>query len=53
MALDPSMDPLFHPDSELNRPGIAWSRADLSQYDYLPTALNLSIKLNNAKSYAK
>lgn len=32
MVLDPHLDPLFHPDSELNRPGIAWSRADMSQY---------------------
>ncbi|CNC57600.1 Uncharacterised protein [Yersinia frederiksenii] len=32
MVLDPHLDPLLHPDSELNRPGIAWSRAYLSQY---------------------
>ena len=25
MVLNPNLDPLFHPDSELNRCSIAWS----------------------------
>jgi len=25
MVLDPTLDPLFHPDSELNNPSITWS----------------------------
>ena len=25
MVLDANLDPLFHPDSELNRTNIAWS----------------------------